>query len=160
MSSAAEARFRIQAPNSRPRAIKVVALDSASEPIVRRLSEDLWNRATFFRMTPGVDDEASGTSDATMTDLSGQATNIEAEVNAADLVIMIAAPGGQARGASLIGRACSNRRVMTTTLIVGHGAAPDEELSRTLAQVRPWSLMLVIAGADDYIRDMMTALRA
>jgi hypothetical protein len=160
MSSAAEARFRVQAPNSRQRAIKVVALDSVSEPVVRRLSEDSWTRATFFRMTPDAEDESLGASGAAMTDLSGQPTNIEAEVNAADLVIMIAAPGGHARAASLIGRACSLRRVMTTTLIVGEGAAPDEELSRTLAQVRPWSLMLVIAGGDDYIKDMMTALRA
>ena len=30
MSSAAEARFRVQAPNSMPRAIKVIALDAAS----------------------------------------------------------------------------------------------------------------------------------
>jgi hypothetical protein len=157
MSSAAEARFRVQAPNSRQRAIKVVALDHASEPVVRRLSEDSWNRATFFRMAPDADDQSAA---AAMTDLSGHATSIEAEVNAADLVIMVAAPGGRAHAASLIGRACSHRRVMTTTLIVGNGAAPDEELSRTLAQVRPWSLMLVIAGADDYIKDMMTALRA
>jgi hypothetical protein len=160
MSSAAEARFRVQAPNSQPRAIKVVALDDPSERVVRRLSEEPWNRATFFRMTPDADDQSRGASGAAMTDLSGQAANIEAEVNAADLVIMVAAPGGRARAASLIGRACSLRRVMTTTLIVGNGAAPDEDLSRTLAQVRPWSLMLVIAGADDYIEDMMTALRA
>jgi hypothetical protein len=160
MSSAAEARFRVQDPNSRQRVIKVVALDNASEPVVRRLSEDSWNRATFFRMAPAAPDESPGASGAAMTDLSGKATSIEAEVNAADLVIMVAAPGGRARAASLIGRACSDRRVMTTTLIVGDGAAPNEDLSRTLAQVRPWSLMLVIAGGDDYIKDMMTALRA
>jgi hypothetical protein len=30
----------------------------------------------------------------------------------------------------------------------------------TLAQLRPWSLMVVIAESDDYIDDMLTALRA
>ena len=49
---------------------------------------------------------------------------------------------------------------MTTTLIVGNSGASDDELSRTLVQVRPWSLMLVIARTDDYLADMMTALRA
>ena len=38
MSSAAEARFRVQAPNSKPRAIKVIALDAASEPVLQRLA--------------------------------------------------------------------------------------------------------------------------
>jgi hypothetical protein len=158
MSSAAEARFRVQAPNSRPRTIKVVALDQASESVVRRLAEDSWQHATFFRIAAG-----SGTPDAsvrTLTDLSGHAMSVEAEVRSADLVIMIAAPGGQAAAASLIGEACSQQRVMTTTLIVGNGAAPDEALSKTLAQVRPWSLMLVIAGTDEYISDMLAALRA
>ena len=35
MSSAAEAKFRIAAPNSRPRAVKVIALDAASERVVK-----------------------------------------------------------------------------------------------------------------------------
>jgi hypothetical protein len=29
-----------------------------------------------------------------------------------------------------------------------------------LSQLRPWSLMLVIASAEEYIADMLTALRA
>ena len=33
MSSAAEARFRVQAPNSTPRATKVIALDEVGEEI-------------------------------------------------------------------------------------------------------------------------------
>jgi hypothetical protein len=33
-------------------------------------------------------------------------------------------------------------------------------LSRTLAQLRPWTLMLVIANTTDYIGDMLQALRA
>ena len=157
MSSAAEARFRVQSPNSQPRAIKVVALDAASESVVRTLAEGSWNRAKFFRI---AGENGGAASAAVLTDLAGHAASIETEVNSADLVIMVASPGGHARAAALIGQACSLRRVMTTTLIVGNGLAPDEELSRTLAQVRPWSLMLVIASTDDYIKDMLAALRA
>jgi hypothetical protein len=50
--------------------------------------------------------------------------------------------------------------VTTTALIVGAASTSDEDLSKTLAQLRPWSLMVVIANADDYIQDMLTALRA
>jgi hypothetical protein len=48
---------------------------------------------------------------------------------------------------------------MTTGLIVGADRATERQLSRTLAELRPWSLMVVIAGHDDYIADMFTALR-
>ena len=38
MSSAAEARFRIDAANSRPRRVKIIALDRPSEALVKRLA--------------------------------------------------------------------------------------------------------------------------
>ena len=49
---------------------------------------------------------------------------------------------------------------MTTALVVGAKSASDEAVSRTLAHVRRWSLMLVIASPNDYIDDMLVALRA
>ena len=48
MSSAAEARFRINAPNSKGRAVKVIALDQPSERVVKSLAQRQWNGATFF----------------------------------------------------------------------------------------------------------------
>jgi hypothetical protein len=141
MSSAAEAAFRIQAPNSRPRVVKIVALDAESEGVVRKLAAGSWNQASFSTA-------------ALFT------KNLDEEVAGADLVVMVAGPGGRADSARLIGRACSDRRIMTTALIVGSAAASDEALSKTLSQVRPWSLMVVIADADSYIEDMLMALRA
>jgi hypothetical protein len=52
------------------------------------------------------------------------------------------------------------RKVMTTALIIGSEGSSDEELSRTLASLRPYASMLVIAGNDDYIEEMLVALRA
>src|ERR1700761_6436381 len=48
MSSAAEARFRIDAPNSQARAVKVIALDATSEHVVKALSQLPWQRASFL----------------------------------------------------------------------------------------------------------------
>lgn len=141
MSSAAEAAFRVQAPNSQPRTIKVVALDAPGEETVRRLAAGSWTQATFFTAEKFT-------------------RNLTDEVAAADLVVMVAGPGGHADAAPIIGRACSDRRIMTTALIVDARTASDEALSKTLSQLRPWSLMVVIADADTYIEDMLTALRA
>ena len=153
MSSAAEARFRVQAPNSLPRAIKVIALDPTAEAVVERLSGGGWNQATFLTLV-------SGTSGEGLRDIAGGTRNLPDEIDTADLVVMVAGPGGHALAAASVGEACSDRRVMTTGFLVGAMSAPDDEVSKTLAQLRPWSLMVVIARSDDYLDDMMTALRA
>jgi len=38
-TTADEARFRVNYPNSSPRAVKVIALDKPSEGVLRRLAE-------------------------------------------------------------------------------------------------------------------------
>jgi len=144
MSSAAEARFRLDAPNSKPRAVKVIALDAQSEPLVDELAQRRWNGAAFF----------------TAANLASDPARLREEIDAADLVVMVATAGGHQRDEALIGEACSRRRVMTTGLIVCDAETSDEALSETLGRLRPWMLMLVIASSRDYIEDMLLALRA
>jgi hypothetical protein len=120
MSTAAEARFRIQAQPETNRAVKVIDLDSATGRDIERLIAD---------------------------------------VDGADLVLMLVSAGGQAAAAATIGEACSARRVMTHTVIVRAASATDEALSRTLAQVRPWSLMVVVVNDDDYVDDILKSFR-
>jgi hypothetical protein len=151
MSSAAEARFRVQAPNSTPRVSKVIALDAAGEAVVRRLAGGAWEHARFL---------VAASPDGALSDLAGQVSSVAEEIETADLVVLVAGPGGHAAAASRIGQACSRVHVMTTGFIVGVASAPDGALSKTLAQVRPWSLMVVMAGSDDYIDEMLRALRA
>jgi hypothetical protein len=163
MASAAEARFRIDAPNSKPRAIKIIALDQPSERVVKRLAQATWNRATFFTASAfSGTPQAAGSFSMTgwLSDVAGRTKDLMDEVGSADLVVMVATAGENAQAAAIIGEACSAKRINTTGLIIGVPGTSDEALSKTLAQLRPWSLMLVIASADDYIDDMLVALRA
>ncbi len=162
MSSAAESRFRINAPNALPRRVKVIALDRKSEALVKHLAQSPWNNATFFTASAfAAAPPAAGFSmQGWLSDLAGRTKDLIDEVNAADLVVMVTTAGENAQAAALIGEACSVKRVNTTGLILGGGSASDEVLAKTLAQLRPWSLMLVIASGEDYIADMLTALRA
>jgi hypothetical protein len=158
MNSAAEVRFRIQAVSSYLRAVRVIALDVPSEDVVRRLARGNWEHTTFLTagsLSPAPPDN----SEFCFSDLAGQSRDLTDELDDADLVVMIATPGGRAYAASMIGEACSARRVMTTGLIVGGISAPEAAVSKTLLQLRPWSLMVVIADADDYIDHMLAALR-
>lgn len=159
MTSAAELRFRVQAPNSRPRATTIIALDGPSEAVIRDLADASWNHATFLKAPLSDPPDGHPASDGWVTDLADRRRRLRDEVHVSDQVIMVATAGGPADGAATIGRACSLRRVTTTALIVGTGGVSDRALATTLARLRPWSLMVVIAGSDDYVVDLMTALR-
>jgi hypothetical protein len=77
----------------------------------------------------------------------------------ADLVVMVVPAGADAAAAAAIGRACSDRRVMTTTIVIRAASTTDQALSKTLAQVRPWSLMVVVASDEAYVDDILTSFR-
>ena len=169
MSSAAEARFRIEYPNSEPRVTKVVALDEASERVVKRVAQQVWQRANFFTSLKfgGADATGregwsmnAGSMKAWLSDLAGRTKALIEEVASADLVVMVASAGTGADAASVIGEACAARKVMTMALIVGSEQRSDEDLSKTLAALRPNASMLVIANGEDYIEEMLAALRA
>jgi hypothetical protein len=163
MTTAEEARFRIDYPNSRPRAVKVVALDPPSERVVKRLAEQPWQRATFLTALKfdGAPRGGEGwTMKAWLSDLAGRTKDLIDEVATADLVVMISSAGTNAQAAAVIAEACAVRKVMTTALIIDSTAKSDAELSQTLASLRPYASMLVIAGNDEYIEEMLVALRA
>src|SRR6476659_8390171 len=167
MSSAAEARYRIDYPNSKPRVVKVVALDAAKENVVKRVAERQWQRATFFTSlkfdgAPTQADEpdsgrvsgvrtmelprwpltplastAGGEGSkmqAWLSDLAGRTKALVEEVASADLVVMVSSAGTSAQAAAVIGEACAVRKVMT--------------------------MALMIASGDEYIEEMLSALRA
>ena len=144
MSSAAEARFRIDKPNSRRRTVKVIALDRPAESVVDALARGEWDGAAFFKAA----------------ELTDHPARLAEAVHGADLVVMIATAGETTPGVAAIGEACSDRRVTTTGLILGSEHSTDDALSRTLTELRPWILMLVLANSKEYIEDMLRALRA
>jgi hypothetical protein len=163
MTTAEEARFRIDYPNSKPRVVKVIALDAPSERVVKRLAEGKWQRATFFTALKfdGAPRSGEGWSmKSWLSDLAGRTKDLVDEVSSADLVVMVSSAGTKAKAAAVIAEACGVRKVMTTALIIGSESKSDEELSKTLASLRPYASMLVIATNDDYIEEMLVALRA
>jgi len=163
MTTAQEARFRIDYPNSKPRAVKVVALDAPSEAVVKRLAKSTWQNASFLTALHFHDAPRSGANwsmQKWLSDLAGRTNDLIDEVATADLVVMVASAGTRPEAAAVIAEACNVRKVMTTALIIGSEGTPDDELSKTLASLRPYASMLVIAGNDEYIEEMLIALRA
>jgi hypothetical protein len=163
MSSAAETRFRVDYPNSNPRVVKVVALDTPSERVVKRVAQQACHRATFFTSIKFEGAPRGGESwsmQAWLGDLAGRTKALVEEVAGADLVVMVSTAGSSAQAAAVIGEACAARKVMTMALIIGSEQQSDDALSKTLATLRPYASMIVIANGDEYIEEMLSALRA
>ena len=152
MSSAAQARFRIDYPNSKPRVVKVIALDGPSERVVKRVAEGAWQRATFFTSLKfdGAPRGGEGwTMQAWLSDLAGRTKTLVDEVASADLVVMVASAGTSAQAAAVIGEACAVRKVMTTALIIGS----EHSIGRgTIADAGEPASLRVDAGDRDWRR--------
>src|SRR5580693_8640226 len=93
-NSAGEARYRIAGPNSRPRAVKVIALDRPSEALAKRLAQDQWTSASFliasaFTAAPHIE-APSFSMHSWLSDLAGRAKELAHEIDTADLVVMLA----------------------------------------------------------------------
>lgn len=142
VTTAEEARYRIDRPNSRPRSVTIVALDRAAEGQLPALGT-LFPHASYF---PAVE-LAHG----------GRLGDVVAH---SDVVVMLTTAGSEVPEVPIIGRACSDRRVTTTGLVIGPPDVPATQLSYSLEQLRPWMLMLVVASDVDYVEAMLRALRA
>jgi hypothetical protein len=164
VTTATEARFRINYPNSKRRAVKVVALDAESRQLVDELARMPWDGASFFTSVSFSGNAAppkaseTGSVEAWLRDIAGQTKNLIEEIETADVVVMVSAADAQA--ALLIGEACAVRKTTVIGLVLQTPSTTDEETSRTLKNMRPFATMLVIASGVEYVEAMLTALRA
>lgn len=162
-TSAAEARYRIDAPVASRRGVRVIALDDAATTLVRRVARQTWNAARFFTLVAGgaagrgpVETDGAGRPDLPLHRTDGTNTWLADELLEADVVVMVATTDGSATAAELIGRACARRGIMTAGLVLGEQWA----VSATLGALRPHAQVLLVTRDDQDLAEMLTALRA
>lgn len=154
-----ESAFRVQHPNSLTRATRIVALDEEAAEIMRRVSEEPWQGAHFLTFVraetqPGFD---ALPTDAVVTGPDGAETKLSAELADADVVVMIATEGSGADVASVVATAGHARNVMVAGLVV---TKPGGAVGEAVRSLRPVASVLVIASGEEYVPEMLTALRA
>jgi hypothetical protein len=157
VTTAEEARFRVDYPNSLPRRIKVIALDPSAERQLHCLAQKAWNAAGF--MTVARDMPSSSMHDWLRT-LRGDALNLLEQVKSADAVVTISTAGENAEDAAVVAEACHLNNVMLTSLVLDTGAVSEAALLQTLVPLRAQASMVVIAKGEDYVEAMLIALRA
>ena len=164
MTTAHEARFRVQYANSKPRAACIIALDTSSAELVNEISGLTWNGAKFFTSLsftvgsdPGVTEDGMK---AWLNDIAGRTLELVSEIAESDFVVLITAAGEDGRAASIIAKACkAHHKTLVGIVLPGDGASEDD-VAASLDYLRPHTRMLVVASGRDYVEVMLTALRA
>ena len=162
MTSAEQARFRIDRPNARPRATCVIALDERSAAALAAISNRSWNAARFLRYVGARKASAHLPSlniDAVLRDADGNEVSLAKEVSGADAIVMVAATPGVSEAAEIIGNACAPCGIAVTGMLLDP-AAGEGVLGRMLSAMRPHTSMLVVSSSEDYVAEMLAALRA
>lgn len=155
-TTASEAAFRITYPFA-PRDSRVVAVDADAAPVVCRAAQHEWSGAARFLTfeTAIVANGNGSTLDAALCSCDGSPAQLSTELAGADVAVMVAGSAG-AEAASLIGRACAERRIMTAGVVVGHS---DERVDEAVLALRPYAMVLVSARDDDDLLELLAALR-
>ncbi len=155
-ATASQAKHRIDRPNSLPRSSRVVALDDGATDLLTAIADRPWFGARF--LTGLVEDvpDKDVAGEFNLRFLDGRQTPLTDQVNGADVVIMIATSDAGADVASIIGEACARHRVMAAGLAIGGDTAVHE----AVRALRPFAAVLVVSPDDDYVADMLTAIRA
>lgn len=164
-TTAKEAAFRVDYPNSARRAVKLVALDDKCVPIVERLLRADARRTALLPPRPDAQAGAGdahrtvGSIKAALSDFASRTKTLIAGIDPTDLIVLVATAGEDGQLAAVIGEACRARGVPVTALLLDPGSTSDEALAASLAKLRPHTSMLVVARGDEYIEDMLSALR-
>ncbi len=156
-TSAAEMRYRIDRPIRGRRGARIIGLDAGAEAIVERISRQPWGHARFFSLAEPVGDVGDRGSDSVaLRGTDGAPSNLLAELEDADVVIMVATTEADAAAATIVGAACTVRAIMTAGLVIGEGTLIGE----TVAGLRPHARVLMVGGDERDVVDLLTALRA
>lgn len=134
-ATAEEARYRIDREIGGRKAL-IVALDEQASDVVDRVAERPWGGALFF---PAPDVDA-----------------VLAELEDADVVIVVGTAASDAAVASTLARAGAERGIMLAGLILGE----QVEVGDAVAALRPYARNLMITRDEDDVAAVLTALRA
>jgi hypothetical protein len=162
-ATAAEARFRIDAPIAPSRGTRVVALDEGAVPLVRCVAEQPWSAARFFTCTGrpaapvGMPAEGGGDlADVVLVCTDGSESRLSEELTGADVAVMVATGNEGAAVASAIGDACTLRGIMTAGVVL----ADVRDAAAAVSALRPHARVLMVTRDEHDVAEVLTALRA
>lgn len=153
-ATAAEARFRIDAPIAPNRGTRVVALDDGAAAVIRRVAGQHWARARFFTFSGAAPSGAAP--ELLLRGVDGALSRLSVELRGADVAVMVATAGDGAEAAHAIGDACASRGIMTAGLVLGF----PNDVRATVSALRPYARVLMVTQDEHDVSEVLSALRA
>ncbi|MET7398224.1 hypothetical protein ABZS66_32515 [Dactylosporangium sp. NPDC005572] len=157
-ATAAEARYRIDAPIAPSRGTRVVALDDGAAAVVRRAAQQHHGGAHFLScrsVEMPADGDLAGIADVLLVRDDGSEARLSAELAGADAAVMVATTDEAAAAARAIGDACTLQGIMTAGLVL---AGQDTRV--TVSALRPHARVLMVTHDEQDLTELLTALRA
>ena len=169
-ATAAEARFRLDYPDTRHRDARVIALDDHAADLVRDMAGAQWRGGHFlvFEAVRAAGPDGNGPdapvmpvlhADATLRTADGSAVLLSSELEDADSAVMIATARASAAAASVIGDACAARRISSAGLVISDGASGGPGVDDVVAALRPNAMVLVVLQDHRDVPEVLAALR-
>jgi hypothetical protein len=154
-ATAAEARFRIDAPAQQPRATRVVSLDAGAADLVRDHPHQA-PPSTRFLAYDVTNDPRDVLDDLVLGAADGTTVWLSEELSDADFVMLVATSGEGASAASAIGTACTLRGITTAGLVLGTSGAADAAVSA----LRPHARVLLVSDDRQDFAEVLSAVGA
>lgn len=147
---------RIQAPNSRRRAIALVGLGAGGTAVAQRIRAEGLDADLDVRIftSPGtVADDALAT-------IKSNGDNLHRALAEADMVFLVARPGDDVGLAAVVLRLAAGRHVPVSAiyLVPTAARAGEGDDDGTLRRLRDGALMVVVATDETYVAAMIEAL--
>jgi hypothetical protein len=157
-TTAAEARFRISRPDTSTRDARVIAVDEPAAVLVRAAAAArAWRGGHFlvFDRVASGPGHGDGPADAVLRTPDGAVALLSAELEGADLAVMVATAAARPEATSVIGDACAARMIMSAGLVV----AAEGLAGPVVSALRPNAMVLVVLDSGDDVPEILTALR-
>lgn len=155
-ATAAEARFRIDAPVDIQRATRVIALDPGAAEVTADVARLPWRAAQFLTCdAPDVSGNGHGREPILRT-ANGSEIHLREVLDGADIAVMIATDDDGADLAAAIGEACWERRIMTAGVVID----TERRLAAAVRALRPHAQVLLVSTDVDDVVEILAALRA
>lgn len=156
-TTAAEARFRIDAPVDIQRATRVIALDPGAAEVTAEVARLPWRAAQFLTCDDAPDVSRNGHGRGpTLRIADGSEIHLSEVLDGADIAVMIATDDDGADLAAAIGEACWERRIMTAGVVID----TDQRLAAAVRALRPHAQVLLVSTDVDDVVEILSALRA
>jgi len=158
-AAAADTRYRINYPNSRPRALKLVGLGQGGAKIARHVRDFKFQHVEVLDADNRAADAAASPSHMFKA-IAAEGHRLIGALEKADMIFMVATPSDDLGVAAEIGQLGRQRNILITGVLVVASGAANPESEGALELLRAATDMLVIVSDATYIIEMLTELGA